>query len=105
MNLTSMRILSLTAHRGALLEHRECGRRPTMTVIGHCESLTQSKNDVSWSEQVGWANRSVAPHVTTIHFRVVPGGYVLARILGVSAKYVVSLDLFWLEELYSLVVL
>jgi hypothetical protein len=40
-----------------------------------------------------------------IHLGVMPGRDVLARILGVSAKDVVSLDLLGLEELHRLVML
>jgi hypothetical protein len=34
-----------------------------------------------------------------------PGGDVFARIIGITAKDVVALDLLWLEKLHCLVVL
>jgi hypothetical protein len=49
--------------------------------------------------------RSVTSHVTFVHLRGMPGGDVLARIIGIAAKDAVALDLFRLEKLHSLVVL
>ena len=49
--------------------------------------------------------RSIASHMALVHLRVMPSGDVLARILGIAAKDVVTLDLLGPEELYGLVVL
>jgi hypothetical protein len=51
-----------------------------------------------WLPSIG-QNRSVAPHVTLVHIWIVPSRNVLARIFGVSAKNVVTLDLLGLEVL------
>jgi hypothetical protein len=48
---------------------------------------------------------SVTSHVTLVHLRVMPGGYIFARIIGITAKDVVALDLLWRKKLHSLVVL
>ena len=48
---------------------------------------------------------SLASHVSLVHLRVVPGGDVLARILGIASKNVVAFDLLRLQKLHSLVML
>jgi len=49
--------------------------------------------------------QSTAPQVSPVHFGVMTSWNALTRIVGIAAKDVVPLDLFWFEELHSLEVL
>jgi len=55
------------------------------------------------SEQL--VQQSTAPQVSPVHFGVMTSWNALTRIVGIAAKDVVPLDLFWFEELHSLEVL
>jgi hypothetical protein len=53
---------------------------------------------------IGWL-RSVTAHMAFVHLWVMPSRDALARIIGITAKDVVTLDLLRFEKLHSLVVL
>ena len=52
------------------------------------------------SEQL--VEQSTASHVSPVHLGVMTSWNVLTGIVGIAAKDVVPLDLFWFEELHSL---
>ena len=87
----------------ALVEAARRGRRFGLAgsqLCGEYQALDRAAHGPATGQE-----RSIASHMALVHLRVMPSGDVLARILGIAAKDVVTLDLLGPEELYGLVVL